>query len=486
MRPFYITKGRCGYWRIRLVDMTSGLIVCDRSSRTSDRKAAERLAWQWVRDGVAPVQSGKSSNVNAPLPSVPARSEVSPNLSESEELDLLRLLAKKHGIQLMQDAGSQKTAQSAEASSVSVPASVDAYSPVCKVDAILAKGLPVKLVPGYFDAGILNGIRLCDFITEFWTEEKSPYYEQQRAHRKDINGDHCKGMRSMVGRYWEPFFGDATVDCLSAEILNKFFVYLASYKKLKSSTVNKVYNSLSVALKFYHRHRKISQNPMEQVERFGNDSEKRGILTLEEAQKLFSFEWKDKTKQLANMLAAFTGLRAGEVSCLRYCDIYDDRIYVNHSWNVVDGEKDPKRHEVRWVVCPPKICEALRLEARKNPHFGNDSYVFFAKSKQKDGLVPTRPETWVKALDEALEQIGVSSAARKARNIDFHSWRHFCATEIKERAQIEAARSMLGHSTVAMTEHYAAHETEEHMRVVQKVMDDISKSIVIMPLDLVA
>ena len=47
-------------------------------------------------------------------------------------------------------------------------------------------------------------------------------------------------------------------------------------------------------------------------------------------------------------------MRAGEVSALRYCDIYDDRIYVNHNWSVVDGEKDPKRHDADHASAHPR------------------------------------------------------------------------------------------------------------------------------------
>ena len=227
-------------------------------------------------------------------------------------------------------------------------------------------------------------------------------------------------MRDMVKRYWIPFFGSSTVDSLTSEILNKFFIYLAADKGLKSSTVNKVLNSAAVPFKFYCKNHKISSNPMDGIERFGCDKTECGILTRKEVERPFSFEWENKKKQLANMLAAFTGMRAGEVSALRYCDIYDDRIYVNHNWSVVDGEKDPKRHEVRWVVCPPEICSALKALAKKNPSFSNDCFVFF--SRQKKGSVPVLPEAWVRGLDEALEHIGISSEARKARHIDFHSW----------------------------------------------------------------
>lgn len=393
MRPFYITKGRCGYYRIRLVDMASGLIVCDRSSRTSDRKAAERLAWEWVRDGISPVT--KKSSEKKSLDTKPSRAVSAPvensmplgGLSESEELALLKLLAKKHGFSL----GSESSVMVATKNvTVTDKNTAEKDERDFALEKITDADLPLSLSRKKFDAGIFNGVKIADFITDFWTEEKSPYYEQQKAHRKDINGTHCQNMRDMVKRYWIPFFGSSTVDSLTSEILNKFFIYLAADKGLKSSTVNKVLNSAAVPFKFYCKNHKISSNPMDGIERFGCDKTERGILTRKEVERLFSFEWENKKKQLANMLAAFTGMRAGEVSALRYCDIYDDRIYVNHNWSVVDGEKDPKRHEVRWVVCPPEICSALKALAKKNPSFSNDCFVFF--SRQKKGSVPVLPE----------------------------------------------------------------------------------------------
>lgn len=487
MRPFYITKGRCGYYRIRLVDMASGLIVCDRSSRTSDRKAAERLAWEWVRDGISPVT--KKSSEKKSLDTKTSRAVSAPvensmplgGLSESEELALLKLLAKKHGFSLASESSvmaATKNVTVADKNTVENAERDFAFEKITDAD------LPLSLSGKKFDAGIFNGIKIADFITDFWTEEKSPYYEQQKAHRKDINGTHCQNMRDMVKRYWIPFFGSSTVDSLTSEILNKFFIYLAADKGLKSSTVNKVLNSAAVPFKFYCKNHKISSNPMDGIERFGCDKTERGILTREEVERLFSFEWENKKKQLANMLAAFTGMRAGEVSALRYCDIYDDRIYVNHNWSVVDGEKDPKRHEVRWVVCPPEICSALKALAKKNPSFSNDCYVFF--SRQKKGSVPVLPEAWVRGLDEALEHIGISSEARKARHIDFHSWRHFFATEISEKVQMGTAQKLLGHKDASTTAIYASHESEEHMAAVQNVMAEFRKNIRILPFQLVA
>jgi len=188
--------------------MASGLIVCDRSSRTSDRKAAERLAWEWVRDGISPVT--KKSSEKKSLDTKPSRAVSAPvensmplgELSESEELALLKLLAKKHGFSLGSESSvmvATKNVTVADKNTVENAERDFAFEKITDAD------LPLSLSGNRFDAGIFNGIKIADFITDFWTEEKSPYYEQQKAHRKDINGTHCQNMRDMVKRYWIPF-----------------------------------------------------------------------------------------------------------------------------------------------------------------------------------------------------------------------------------------------------------------------------------------
>ena len=489
MRPFYLTMGRFGNYRIRLVDMESGLTICDRSAKTSDKKAAERIAWGWVQNGLPEFVPKRTKRCTAEKATPKKHTETTTpkTAAAADELALLELLAKKHGLTLSQSA-EQKTAQSLP---MQIPAMAqplpESAAPVAAEhipEKITDADLPLKLSPGKFNAGKFNGVKLCDFLLDFWTEEKSPYWAEQKAHRKDLNGTHCHDMRGFVPRYYKRVFGDSTVDSLTTDVLNAFFMYLAVDKGLKSSTVNKALNVAAVAFKFYTKKKIIAENPMQGIERFGADKVARGILTRAEVEKLFSFEWADKQKQLANMLAAFTGMRAGEVSALRYCDVYDDRIYVNRNWSVVDGEKDPKRHENRWVVCPPEICTALRVMAQKNKVFTQDGFVFW--SWRKGGVTPMLPDAWVRALDEALEHIGITSEMRKARHIDFHSWRHFYATEISERVQMGTAQKMLGLKDASTTAIYASHESEAHMAAVQDVMAELGQSLKILPFQLVA
>ena len=43
-------------------------------------------------------------------------------------------------------------------------------------------------------------IKLCEFLRNFWTPEKSEYIKNKRAHKKSIGDYHCKEMRGMVNR----------------------------------------------------------------------------------------------------------------------------------------------------------------------------------------------------------------------------------------------------------------------------------------------
>ena len=51
-------------------------------------------------------------------------------------------------------------------------------------------------------------IKLCEFLRNFWTPEKSEYIQNKRAHKKSIGDYHCKEMRGMVNRYWLPYFDE--------------------------------------------------------------------------------------------------------------------------------------------------------------------------------------------------------------------------------------------------------------------------------------
>jgi integrase len=61
---------------------------------------------------------------------------------------------------------------------------------------------------------------------------------------------------------------------------------------------------------------------------FSGKAKERHVLSPEQAALIFRAEWKDPQTKTANMLAAVTGLRAGEVQGLRVQDIGENCLYI--------------------------------------------------------------------------------------------------------------------------------------------------------------
>lgn len=166
MRPYYINKGKYGYYRIRLIDPETGMITCDRSSHTTDIKAAESIAVKWMLHGVPsrPVAKAKK----------PHADQTAPETKSQSDMEQLRSLAKKLGVTIQTQAQPDP-----------IPAPV-----------ATTQEQDVKLPAPY---GIIAGPPVCDFLLDFWDEETSEYIKKRRAKRK--KPAHPPLPRHAAGRY---------------------------------------------------------------------------------------------------------------------------------------------------------------------------------------------------------------------------------------------------------------------------------------------
>lgn len=170
MRPYYINKGKYGYYRIRLIDPETGIITCDRSSHTTDIKAAESIAVKWMLHGVPsrPVAKAKK----------PHADQTAPETKSQSDMELLLSLAKKLGVTIQTPAQPDP-----------IPAPVAA-----------TQEQDVKLTAPY---GIIAGPPVCDFLLDFRDEETSEYIERihQETQGKRKKPAHPPLPRHAAGRY---------------------------------------------------------------------------------------------------------------------------------------------------------------------------------------------------------------------------------------------------------------------------------------------
>ncbi len=276
----------------------------------------------------------------------------------------------------------------------------------------------------------------------------------------------------IVKRYWAKYFdADRTVQSLTSRELDDFLMYLRIEKNLSADTVNKTMTAGNMAFEFLIKEGLITSNPLTSVERFKVNAKKRGIPTETEMKKLMelNWDWTDSVNKLAFKVAALFGLRAGEISGLQVCDIdaNADLLYIRHSWNDTDKLKDTKNGDDRIIPIEHGVALELLMNARRNPDYSDTSFVFWSP---KVAGQPMWPSSFEDDFYIAMQKIGISEEQRKERNIVFHSLRHYCATQIAQRASLEIAMKILGHRTEEMTRLYSEHETQMKLNNAKEVL----------------
>lgn len=467
MRQFYLSKNSCGYYRVHFVDPVTGIQGHGKSTHSKDRDEATRIAYDWLYNG-APDARGNSHAFNNSKTSTTSAKLISfiDNLSETDALKVVEMISKKFNLEL----NSSSTPESVEAPVIETEQVKKAVEVPRPKKVFVVNKKPVK-TPSV-SAAPQNKHLLCATLDNFWDYDNSEFIKRTMAHGHTISKKHAFCMRSFVRNYWEPYFGeDSYIEDLELTELDDFFFFLHDEKELASETVNKNINMANKCFKTLLAQKKIKTNPLEGIERFKADNAERGIPTEQEVKELLDLDWENDSAKLAFKVAAFYGLRAGEISGLRVCDIDDvgNMMHVRHSFSEMDGLKSTKNKDTRDLPIEHSLALQLLSHARENPGYGDLSYVFWSV---KDFNMPITPGYYADIFYIALEHIGVSEAERKDRNIVFHSLRHFCCTILKQRADKETVMAIMGHRSGKMTDHYADHETQEKFNNMRTVMSD--------------
>jgi integrase len=185
-------------------------------------------------------------------------------------------------------------------------------------------------------------------------------------------------MLGVVRRHFIDYFKDKRLSQITEIVLQDFLVFLKTKKGLSAASVNQARNAAFVALRYAKRRKLIKGFDFDAVIRASGKAKLRGILSREEAEKLFSVTWRDNRSRLINLIASRTGMRIGEIRALRVCDIQKDRISVAHSWSSGDGGlKCTKTGESRDVPLLPDLYEEIHFYIRTyQPLFKLDSFIF--------------------------------------------------------------------------------------------------------------
>lgn len=255
-------------------------------------------------------------------------------------------------------------------------------------------------------------------------------------------------------RWWSEFFGNRRVTEIDEFLVDEGLVQLS--QKVTNSTVNRYKSTLSAVFIAFIRHPEYKKagftNPTrkESVSRFKENPAKNRFLSPGEQAALLNAckkaQW-DKLYLLV-LMALTTGARKGELLSIKWDEIdFAARVVLR---------KRTKNNKQRYLPLTNPVLQEL-MKFRKC----DDSLVFH------NTVSHHRPYDIKKAFAKAVEQSGL-------QNLRFHDLRHTSASNlVRSGRTLFEVGTLLGHSSITMTQRYSHLATKDTQDMVESVMGSL-------------
>jgi len=274
-------------------------------------------------------------------------------------------------------------------------------------------------------------------------DEWLAYIEHDRKRRPSTVSDY----RNTVNCYLLPGFGeDTSVEDISVADVDAYRSGLVAEGRLSDRTINKSLVLLHGIFKRAQREHGLSANPAAGAER--QPYRRSGDFQVLDAAEVAQLAACAEDAQDAAMftVAAFTGLRLGELLALRWTDVdFTNRlVHVRRSY-VLGHEDTPKSGRVRSVPMIDQAGRALDGLSRRGRFTGDDDRVFV--NEAGDVLSQDRLRPRYRA---ALERAGLAL-------IRFHDLRHTFGTLAVQAFPLSDVKAYMGHADISTTMLYVHH-----------------------------
>ena len=199
---------------------------------------------------------------------------------------------------------------------------------------------------------------LIQYLLGFWSSESEYVKYKRDVKKKPLCAYYVQMNHDDVTRHIASFpdFQGITLGELNRKLLKKWLIWMASKKvihKKKDGTqvegnlisgrrINSILQGMRVAVRWAVDNESLDTDPFRNLDEAADEPKEKGILTPDELKRLIALPVKDPYARLAVLLAARCGLRRGEVRGLKWGDIRDGIIMVQHNFVNTDGLKAPK------------------------------------------------------------------------------------------------------------------------------------------------
>lgn len=295
------------------------------------------------------------------------------------------------------------------------------------------------------------------------------YIEHARTYRGLKEGTTLKDYESIVRLHLEPFFGERPVQGIDAALVESFARHLRTKKgqgrrggkPLSPKSVANYLGTLSTLLNFAVRRKWLAASPMAAVDLPAHKIVESGDSPIAE----LSFLEPHEVRQLVDnaqegdyraldralyTVAAYTGLRQGELRGLRWSHVDFERSVVHVLEGLTRGRRSsPKGKRRRAVPLAPTAAQALLELQAASPWTEPEHPVFATPSTGNPMAVASLMTRYRKAL----------VAARLSPTFSFHDLRHtFGTTMARQGVPVGTIQAWMGHADLTTTQlymHYA-------------------------------
>ncbi len=319
------------------------------------------------------------------------------------------------------------------------------------------------------------------YAADWWIYELCPYIKGRTARGFHISQAYARARRSYLTRYLIPRFGALRLTEIKPAMIEDWLMGMMDEGRLTTATCNRVLGTLHIMLAQAVKMDFLAVSPASPIEQLKENPKPRGVLPLEVVRRLFDPAsmaqiWGDPSRQVppdprhftANLLAASSGMRLGEVQALQLQHVHPGWVNVVHGWDDHYGLTRPKWNSCRKIPLPARTSQALQALIERSPYRDPEDLVIWSR----DGRHPLTKTAILYGLRRALARAGIPEAEQKTLNLVFHSWRHFFNTAVRGQVPDEQLRRVTGHKTPAMSDRYD-HAGAEHLGDVLKVQETL-------------
>jgi integrase len=299
------------------------------------------------------------------------------------------------------------------------------------------------------------------------------YIAHAREHRGLKEGTTLKDYDSIARIHLVPFFGDRVIQRIDAALIERFATHLRTKKgqgrrggkPLSPKSVANYLGTLSTLLNFAVRKKWLASSPMSAVDLPAHKVIEQGDTPIADLRFLEPHEVKRLVEAAGEgayhaldralyTMAAYTGLRQGELLGLRWGRVDFERSVVHVLEGVTRGRRSsPKGKRRRAVPLAPTAAAAL-MELRAASSWTGDEDTVFATPSTGN---PMARASFMDRYRVALECAGLVAT------FSFHDLRHtFGTTMARQGVPVGTIQAWMGHADLATTQLYMHYAPQSH------------------------